>query len=84
MKQLPLKGRLSSFDKVTIVFAKPLHGVIPNVVGMKLPAAEEKLGRLKLVPTVRGAGVKVVRQRPRGGGFAAAPGIPVTLWVRGG
>jgi penicillin-binding protein 1A len=84
VKQLPLKGRLSSFDKVRIVFAKPLHGVIPNVVGMKLPAAEEKLGRLKLVPTVRGTGVKVVRQRPRGGGFAASAGLPVTLWVRGG
>jgi penicillin-binding protein 1A len=83
VKQLPLKGRLSSFDKVRIVFAKPMHGVIPDVVGMKLPAAEEKLGRLKLVPTVRGAGVKVIRQRPRGGGFAAAPGLPVTLWVRG-
>jgi penicillin-binding protein 1A len=84
VKQLPLRGRLSSFDKVRIVFAKPLHGVIPDVVGMKLPAAQEKLGRLKLVPTVRGTGVKIVRQRPRGGGFAAAPGLPVTLWVRGG
>ena len=35
VKQLPPKGRLSSFDKVTIVFAKPLHGVVPKVVGLK-------------------------------------------------
>ena len=38
VKQIPAKGRLSSFDKVTIVFAKPLHGVVPKVVG--LTAAE--------------------------------------------
>ena len=34
VKQFPPKGRLSSFDKVTLVFAKPLHGVVPNVVGL--------------------------------------------------
>jgi penicillin-binding protein 1A len=81
VKQFPPKGRLSSFDKVTIVFAKPLHGVIPDVIGMPLARAETKLGRLKLVPSVRGAGAKIVRQRPRAG-LAAAPGLPVTLWVR--
>ncbi len=83
VKQLPPKGRLSSFDKVTIVFAKPLHGVIPDVVGMPLARAREKLGRLKLVPAVRGVGARVVRERPRAG-LAAAPGLPVTLWVRRG
>lgn len=84
VKQFPPKGRLSSFDTVTIVFAKPVRGVIPNVVGMRLPAARERLRRLKLVPTVRGTGTKVFRQRPRGGAFAAGPGLPVTLWVRAG
>jgi beta-lactam-binding protein with PASTA domain len=81
VKQFPPKGRLSSFDRVTIVFAKPLHGVIPDVVGLPLARAETKLGRLKLVPSVRGVGGKIVRQRPRSG-LAAAPGLPVTLWVR--
>ena len=76
VKQLPLKGRLSSFDKVTIVFAKPLHGVIPDVVGMTLPAAEEKLGRLKLVRRCAATGAKVVRQRPRGGVRGRARGSP--------
>ena len=56
VKQLPPKGRLSSFDKVTIVFAKPLHGVIPNVVGMKLPAAQEKLGAAEARPDGARAG----------------------------
>ena len=50
---------------------------------MRLPAAREKLGRLKLEPTVRGVGTKIVRQRPRAG-FAAASGLPITLWVRAG
>src|SRR6185295_925246 len=45
VKQFPPRGRLSSFGKVTIVFAKPLHGVIPDVVGLPLAAAREKLGR---------------------------------------
>ena len=58
VKQFPPKGRLSSFDKVTIVFAKPLHGVIPDVVGHAASARRTaKLERLKLGPTVRGAGV---------------------------
>jgi beta-lactam-binding protein with PASTA domain len=83
VKQLPRRGRLSSFDKVTIVFAKPLHGVIPDVVGLDPAEARGKLERLKLRPVVRGVGTKIVRQRPRAG-LAAAPGLPVTLWVRRG
>ena len=39
VKQIPARGRLSSYNHVTIVFAKPLHGVVPKVVGMKLPEA---------------------------------------------
>ncbi len=42
VKQIPRGGRLSSFDKVTIVFAKPLHGVVPNVVGLRLPQARDE------------------------------------------
>jgi hypothetical protein len=83
VKQLPPHGRLSSFDKVTIVFAKPLHGVVPAVVGLRLPRARQKLDRLKLKPVLRGRGATIVRQRPRAG-VAAAPGLPVTLWVQRG
>jgi penicillin-binding protein 1A len=83
VKQLPRHGRLSSHDKVTIVFAKPLHGVVPRVVGLRLPQASAKLGRLELRPVVRGLGARIVRQRPLPG-VAAAPGLPVTVWVRRG
>jgi penicillin-binding protein 1A len=83
VKQIPPRGRLSSHDNVTIVFAKPLHGVVPKVVGLRLPAARQKLRRLKLTPVLRGRGTRIVRQRPRAG-FAAAPGLPITLWVARG
>jgi penicillin-binding protein 1A len=83
VKQFPLKGRLSSFDKVTIVFAKPLHGVIPSVVGMPVARARAKLERLKLQPVVRGLAGRVVRQQPKAG-LAAGEGLPVTLWAKRG
>ena len=83
VKQIPARGRLSSHNRVTIVFAKPLHGVVPKVVGMKLPEARKQLERLKLKITVRGTGSKIVRQRPKAG-VAAGQGLPVTLWVKRG
>jgi penicillin-binding protein 1A len=85
VKQFPLKGRLSSFDKVTIVFAKPLHGVIPSVIGLPVARARAKLERLKLEPVVRGleGRGRVVRQQPKAG-LAAGAGLPVTLWARAG
>jgi penicillin-binding protein 1A len=83
VKQFPLKGRLSSFDKVTIVFAKPLHGVIPSVVGLPVSRARAKLERLKLQPVVRGLAGRVVRQRPKAG-LAVGAGLPVTLWAQPG
>ena len=81
VKQIPARGGLSSYDKVTIVFAKPLHGVVSNVVGLPLAKAQLEARRLKLKPTVRGVGTKIVRQRPRAG-VAAGPGLPITLWVQ--
>ena len=83
VKQFPPKGRLSSFDKVTIVFAEPLHGVVPNVVGLRVPKARAKLERLKLKPVLHGQGMTIVRQRPMAG-VAAAPGLSITLWVERG
>ena len=83
VRQIPAKGGLSSYDKVTIVFAKPLHGIVPKVVGLRLPQAREELARLKLAPVLRGHGTKIVRQRPRAG-VAAAPRMKITLWVTGG
>ena len=89
LRQYPAGGNLSSFDKVTLVLAKPLHGVVPRVVGLSLPAARTKLARLKLRPAVtfdtaakktKTKPGRVVSQVPRPG-VAAAPGMKVRLVV---
>ena len=36
INQFPSTGGLSSWDKVTLVMAKPVHGVVPSVVGLDL------------------------------------------------
>jgi beta-lactam-binding protein with PASTA domain len=78
--QLPARGRLSSFDAVTLVFAKPIHGLVPKVVGLPVAQARRKLVRMKLVPALRGSGPRVVRQEP-GADVAAGAGLPVTLFL---
>jgi penicillin-binding protein 1A len=86
LRQFPKGGTLSSFDKVTLVLAKPLHGLVPQTVGLTLNAARKKLARFKLVPSVqfgRGRAGRVVAQRPRSG-TAAAPGMKVWLVVARG
>jgi len=86
LKQFPLGGTLSSFDKVTLVLAKPLHGLVPQVVGLPLRTAQKRLARLKLTPSVRfgtGKAGRVVAQAPLGG-VAAAPGMTVRLVVARG
>jgi membrane peptidoglycan carboxypeptidase len=86
LRQFPGGGTLSSFDRVTLVLAKPLHGLVPPTVGLTLRAARARLARLKLVPVVRfgdGLAGHVVSQSPLPG-VAAAPGMPVTLVVARG
>jgi penicillin-binding protein 1A len=87
LRQFPKTGSLSSYDKVTLVLAKPLHGVVPRIVGMSLRAARATLFQRKLLPAVTfGAAKKkgkvglVLSQAPRGG-VAAAPGMKVHLVV---
>jgi hypothetical protein len=89
LRQYPASGNLSSFDKVTLVLAKSLHGVVPRIVGLSLPAARAKLFRRKLLPAVsfdaatkRGTAQigHVVAQTPRAG-VAAVPGMKVSLVV---
>jgi penicillin-binding protein 1A len=82
--QYPRRGRLSSYDKVTLVVARPLHGRIPRVVGLPLRVARAKLRAVKASPLVTGlvdgpAG-HVVSQAPPPG-VAAGPGISVRLVV---
>jgi len=83
LRQFPPGGRLSSFDKVTIVLAKPLHGIVPKIVGLSVRTARAKLAKLRLVPAVQfGAGKAghVISQEPRAG-VAAAPGMKIRLVV---
>ncbi|HZS23391.1 MAG TPA: PBP1A family penicillin-binding protein [Gaiellaceae bacterium] len=83
LRQFPSTGTLSSFDKVTVVLAKPLHGTVPKVIGLSWKRASRKLAKLRLHVTLqRGKGRpgRVVEQKPRAG-VAAAPGMSVTVTV---
>ena len=69
------------------MLAKPLHGVVPSIVGLSLRAARAKLFQRKLLPAVRFGKAKtkgkaglVLSQLPRAG-VAAAPGMKVHLVV---
>jgi penicillin-binding protein 1A len=84
LRQFPSGGTLSSYDKVTLVLAKPLHGVVPKLVGLELWKAKAQLKRRHLqVAVTGGSSGKIVSQQPAGG-VAAAPGMTVTLAVAGG
>src|SRR5262249_21825703 len=88
VKQFPAGGRhLSSGDRVTIVLSKALEGVVPNVVGMTLDRARARLGHLKLEVTVTPGdapgSARIIAQSPRAG-RASAPGMGITLGVKGG
>jgi membrane peptidoglycan carboxypeptidase len=83
LKQFPRTGTLSSYGKVTLVLAKPLHGVVPRVVGSDVAKAKVVLAERKLqvaVATAKGAPGRVLAQSPAGG-VAATPGMTVRLTV---
>ena len=84
LDQFPRKGRLSSYDKVTLVLAKPLHGVVPRVTGLSLNAARRRLRARGLVVTIErsanGHAGRVLAQMPVAG-VAAAPRMKVRLIV---
>jgi hypothetical protein len=48
LRQYPSKGTLSSYQKVTLVLPKALHGVVPKVVGLRVARAEALLTRFHL------------------------------------
>ncbi len=84
VKQIPKKGTLSSYDNVIIVLAKPVNGLVPDVVGLTIAEARAKLDslglRLQAGAFVQGRSGRVVAQQPRAGG-AAKPGMMVTLFL---
>ncbi|HEY2938475.1 MAG TPA: PBP1A family penicillin-binding protein [Gaiellaceae bacterium] len=86
VRQYPARGTLSSYDKVTLVLPKAMHGAVPRVVGLPLARAKARLERFHLKWKVDGdarPGAKVLRQTP-GPRTAAAPGLVVKLVVAGG
>ena len=84
LEQSPRKGRRSAYDQVTLVLAKPTHGVVPRLVGMPLERAQQKCERrgfkFEVEETSQGSPGKVVFQLPRPG-VAAGPGMVVRVAV---
>jgi len=83
LRQFPRTGTLASFGRVTLVLAKPLHGVVPPTVGLDVAHARSLLRAQKLRVTVafgKGKPGRVLWQKPAGG-VAAAPGMTVRLKV---
>jgi membrane peptidoglycan carboxypeptidase len=84
LDQFPRKGRLSSHDTVTLVLAKPLHGVVPKVTGLSLRAARQRLRGRGLVPTIErfadGRAGQVLAQMPVAG-VAGGRGMKIRLIV---
>jgi penicillin-binding protein 1A len=86
LRQYPSKGTLSSYQKVTLVLPKALHGTVPKVVGLRLARAEARLERLHLKWAVDGhpsPEAKVIWQSPRWE-RAGKPGLVVRLAVKTG
>jgi penicillin-binding protein 1A len=84
LEQSPRKGRRSANDLVTLVLAKPTHGVVPRLVGMPLERAQQKCERrgfkVEVEEASQGPPGKVIFQLPRPG-VAAAPGMVVRVAV---
>jgi penicillin-binding protein 1A len=84
LEQSPRKGRRSAYDRVTLVVAKPIHGVVPRLVGMPVERAQAKCERRGLKVEVeeasQGPPGRVLFQLPRAG-VAAAPGMTVRIAV---
>ena len=82
--QKPSKGRLSAYDHVTLVVAKPTHGVVPQLIGLPVGRAQRKCERrglkVDVEQTDKGPPGRVVFQLPRAG-VAAAPGMHVRIAV---
>ena len=84
LNQIPRHGRLSAYDRVVLVLPKPLHGVVPPLVGLPVSVAQHKLERrglrFEVEETAEGRHGRVVFQLPRAG-VAAAPGMLVKIAV---
>ena len=84
LDQVPKRGRLSAYDRVRLIVAKPTHGVVPNLVGKLESVAQHKLERrglkYKVEKAPKGQAGRVVFQLPRAG-VAAAPGMVIRIAI---
>jgi penicillin-binding protein 1A len=82
--QKPRKGHLSAYDHVTLVVAKPTHGIVPQLIGLPVERAQAKCERrglkVDVEETKKGPSGRVIFQLPRAG-VAAAPGMHVRIAV---
>ena len=84
LAQYPSRGRLSSYDTVTLVLPKALFGAVPNVLGLDLRHARQRLRKVRLSGVVvrfaDGPAGRVVSQSPPAG-VAGTPHMKVSLVV---
>jgi penicillin-binding protein 1A len=84
LDQFPRRGRASSYDTVTLVLAKALHGVVPSVVGLSLRDARGRIRARGFVPAIErfaeGSAGRVLAQVPAPG-VAGAERLRVRLVV---
>jgi penicillin-binding protein 1A len=80
--QLPRRGTASAYDKLTLIVAKSLHGVVPNVKGLGLATARAKLARLHMKVAVKGGAVGKVIKQSVAPSTASAPGEQIVLTVK--
>ena len=86
LRQYPARGTLSSYQKVTLVLPKALHGVVPRLVGLRLGRAEARLKRSHLKWEIAGhpsPSAKIIWQSPHWH-TAATKGLVVRLAVKNG
>jgi penicillin-binding protein 1A len=86
LRQYPAKGTLSSYQKVTLVLPKALHGIVPKVVGLRLARARARLERFHLKWKVDGSppGSAIVTWQSPRWRTAATKDLVVRLAVKGG
>jgi penicillin-binding protein 1A len=84
LAQYPAHGRLSSYDKVTLVLPRAAAGAVPDVLGLDLRHARQKLRKVRLSGVVTrfadGPAGRVVSQSPPAG-VAGTPHMKVNLVV---
>jgi hypothetical protein len=86
LRQYPAKGTLSSYQKVTLVLPKALHGIVPKVVGLRLARAKARLERFHLKWKVDGSppGSAIVTWQSPRWQTAATKDLVVRLAVKSG